>query len=600
MKTSRLVGLVMEELRGSRGAMAGALLSTVGVALADLARPWPLKIIFDQVLLGKPSGGRVEAIIASMGSPALAVVLLSAAIVAIAAVTGGLAYLQVHLTSRLGNLVVCRLRRELFAHIQRLSLSVHHKSRSGELLTRMSADTQALKDTFTESAITFGAQIITIAGCFAIMFTLSWPLTLIVLATVPMLFWNLFRLYRASRAAARQRRAQEETLTTQISEALSTASLIQAFGRERYETERFNRRSAEHLAHSIRTARLEAGSARTIELLGAAATALIVLFGALEVLAGRMTPGTVLVFSTYLHSLYRPIRHVAKLSIRVSNAAVSARRINDLLDIAPEIADAPDAVEAVNVRGEIGFERVAFAYPGGVPVLRDVSFRLRPGQTVALVGASGSGKSTIVSLLLRLYDPAAGQITIDGIDLRRYRRESLRQSIAIVLQEPLLLGASVRENIGYGRPDATDEQIQAATAAAGAHAFITRLPGGYDAILGERGATLSGGQRQRLALARAMVRDAPILVLDEPLTGLDRRSRARVQRAIERAAAGRTCILVTHDLETAAAADLVCVLHEGHIVAAGRPADLAARSELFQDLFRIGKPGEQASQAVAV
>jgi ABC-type multidrug transport system fused ATPase/permease subunit len=324
----------------------------------------------------------------------------------------------------------------------------------------------------------------------------------------------------------------------------------------------------------------------------------VVLFGALEVLAGRMTPGTVLVFSTYLHSLYRPIRQIAKLSTRMSTAAVSARRINDVLELSPEIEDAPDAVEAKGLRGELVFDRVSFGY-AGAPVLRDVSFRIARGQRVALVGASGAGKSTIASLVLRLYDPVSGSISVDGVDIRKYRRESLRQSTAIVLQDSLILGVSIRENIAYGKLDATDAEIEAAARAANAHAFITRLPKGYDTVVGERGATLSGGQRQRLAIARAMIRNAPILLLDEPMSGLDRRSQARVQRAIARAARGRTCLLITHDPDTAAAADVVLVLHDGRIVDSGPHDELLARSRTYRTLLNIGPETRCLSEAIA-
>lgn len=586
MTRSPLHRLVWRELRDSRGAMLLAMVSTMAVALVDLARPWPLKVIFDQVLLGKPAAGYVGAALSMLDGKTSAVIVLSGGIVVIAILAGTFGYLQVHVTSRLGNLIVCRLRRELFAHLQRLSLTVHHRSKSGELLTRISGDTQALKDTFTESAITFGAQAVTIAGCFAIMFALSWQLTLIVLATLPLLFWNLFRLYRATRASAKLQRAKEESLTTQITQALSSAPLIQAFGRERHETEQFHRRTGEQLEHSISHARFEAVSARSVELIGAAATALVVLFGALEVLAGRMTPGTVLVFSTYLHGLYRPIRQVAKLSTRISSAAVSARRINDVLELSPEIEDGPDAVEATDLKGELVFDRVRFGY-AGTPVLLDVSFRIAPGQLVALVGSSGAGKSTVASLVLRLYDPQSGSISVDGVDIRQYRRESLRQSIAIVLQDSLIAGASIRDNIAYGKLDATQAEIEAAARAAHAHGFIARLSLGYDTVVGERGATLSGGQRQRLAIARAMVRDAPILLLDEPMAGLDRRSQARVRRAIARVARGRTCLMITHDLDTAAAADRVLVLHEGRIVDSGTHEDLLVHSRDYRALLNV-------------
>ncbi len=597
---TRLNQLVWQELRSAKGGLLVAAVSTLAVALADLARPWPLKIIFDQVLLGKPARGYIGHLVTSVHSKPALIIGLSAAIVVVTAATGFFAYAQVHVTSRLGNLMVCRLRRELFAHLQRLSLTVHHRSSSGEMLTRISTDTQALKDTFTESALTFGSQLVTIVGSIAIMFSLSWQLAAIVLATLPLLFWNLFRLYRGARAAANVQRVKEESLTTQIAQALTTAPLIQAFGRERYETERFDRQTGEYLEHSINYARFEAVSARSVEMVGAAGTALVVLFGSLEVLNGRMTPGTVLVFSTYLHSLYRPIRQIARLSTRLSSAAVSARRINDVLEMAPEIEDAPDAIDARHLRGDIEFDRVTFAYADGAPVLDNVSFRVGAGQRVALVGASGAGKSTIASLILRLYQPASGSIRIDGVDIRRYKRESMRREISMVLQDSLLFGATVRENIAYGKLDATDAEIEAAARAANAHAFIGRLERGYDTVLGERGATLSGGQRQRLAIARAMIRDAPMLLLDEPMTGLDRRSQSRVQQAIDRLADRRTTLLITHDVQSASTADFILLLHGGRIAEAGTHQELLARSGTYRALFRLAGSTTSCDEPIEV
>jgi ATP-binding cassette subfamily B protein/subfamily B ATP-binding cassette protein MsbA len=597
---SPLHNLVWQELTASRRAIALAILSTLGVALVDLARPWPLKVIFDHVMLGRPAHGLLGDGLALVGSKPYIVVTLTLATVVIAALTGVFAYLQVRVTSRLGHVIVCRLRRELFTHLQRLSLSVHYRARSGEMLTRLAGDTQALRDTFTESAITLGAQVVTITGCFAIMFTLSWQLALIVFATLPLLFWNLFRLYRASRAAARLHRAKEEGLATHIMQALATAPLIRAFGRERYETERFLQRTGEHLAQSIDHARAEAVSARSVELIGAAATAVVVLCGSLEVLAGRMSPGTVLVFSTYLHSLYRPVRQIAKLAGRLSAASVSARRINDVLEITAEPEDPPDAIEAAHVRGDLLFDRVSFGYDPDALVLRDVSFHVKPGERVALVGGSGAGKSTIANLILRLYEPTSGSVRLDGIDIRQYRRESLRGTISMVLQDSLLFGATIRENIAYGKLDASDDEVESAARVANADTFIRRLARGYDTVLGERGATISGGQRQRIAIARAVIRNAPILLLDEPMTGLDRRSQARVQQAIDRVAAARTCLIITHDARTAAAADRVLVLHEGRIVADGRHGELLERSSIYRELFRFAGRARTRDEKVEV
>lgn len=285
--------------------------------------------------------------------------------------------------------------------------------------------------------------------------------------------------------------------------------------------------------------------------------------------------------------LYKPIRGMAKLSTRLSRAMVGLQRIAEVLAVEPEIQDHPEAIEAPRLKGQIVFENVSFGYEDGKDVLRNVSFAVSPGQRVALVGASGAGKSTLASLILRLYDPREGSISIDGVDIKRYRLESLRREVAIVLQGSILFGASVKENIAYGKPDATMEEIVAAAKAANAHEFILRLEHGYDTIIGERGETLSGGQRQRIAIARALVRNAPILILDEPMTGLDVESEAQVRQALDRLMAGKTCLLITHNLKAAADADLVLVLEQGTTVDRGRHAELVARSRRYRQLYEL-------------
>ncbi len=326
----------------------------------------------------------------------------------------------------------------------------------------------------------------------------------------------------------------------------------------------------------MRGTRSAGAIAKAIAVVSALGTAITVLLGAREVLAGRLTPGELLVFIGYVTSLYKPVRDLGRLAAKFSRAAVSAQRVAEVLDLEPEIEDAPDALDLVRPAGEIVFENVSFAYAGGRPVLEGLNLRIAAGERVALVGASGAGKSTLVNLLLRLYEPGAGRVLIDGIDIRRYRRESLRREIGIVLQDNVLFGTSVRENIAYGRPDAPPEAVEAAARAARAHEFIVDLPQGYDTELGERGATLSGGQRQRLCLARALVKEPAILAMDEPTASIDPVSARLITESVARVHRGRTLIVIAHDLADMSAYDRVLVLEGGRVVEQG-PHDALLR-----------------------
>ena len=585
--------IILSHLISVKGGLFLSLVCMVAFTLTELLGPWPLKIIFDHVLLEKPlrpSLAFLGGILPAGKTASLVVVSLS--IVAIAILRGFFSYAQIYITSRISYRLAHTLRSELYVHVQRLSLSFHKAARSGELLTKITSDTNALRDVLAEPVLTFSAHLLTLTGMFAIMFALNWKLSLIVLATFPILLVTFFYFYREIKVSACRQRKQEGRIASRIGEILTALPMVQAFGRERYEEERFQAESAETSEEGLRTARMEAAATRTVEIISAAGTGAAIFFGAFQVLNGTMLPGELLIFAGYLTNMYRPTRNLAKLSTKFSKAMVSAERIARLLEIEPEIQDAPDAIQAPALKGEIVFESVSFDYGDGKGALKDVSFAISAGQRVALVGPSGAGKSTIVSLILRLYDPQAGSILIDGVCVKNYGRESLRRQIAIVLQDSVLFGATVKENIAYGKLDATMEEIVCAAQAANAHDFILQLPHGYDTILGERGGTLSGGQRRRIAIARAIIRNAPVLILDEPMTGLDAESEGKVRQALDRLMLGRTCLVITHDLLAAAEADTVLVLEEGRIVARGSHTHLLAQNLGYRRLceLKAGQP----------
>jgi ATP-binding cassette subfamily B protein len=580
--------IVRDDLGKARGRLGVAALCTVGLTLVELAKPWPLKIIFDHILLDTPLPPFLS-FLAGMwqAGQTLRLVVTALAIVLIAVVGGVLSYLQASLTSRIGNQMVYHLRRELFGHVQRLSLAFHTRARSGELLTRIAGDISAVREIFTESVLTVLPHLLFFGGTLAIMFALNVRLSLIVVITFPILLANLWYLYRRAKSSAKRQRKKEEKLATRLSEVLATVSLVQAFGRETYEQERFDTEGIEYLDESMRNARIEAAATRGVEIISAMGTSAVVLFGSLQVLAGHMTLGGILIFAAYSRSLYRPIRNLSKFSTRLSKAMVSAQRITEVLEVEPDIKDRPNAIEASNVKGAIVFDNVSFDYGDGRGVLESVSFAVSPGQRVALVGASGAGKSTLVSLLLRLYEPQAGSILIDGVDIKDYQRDSLRRKIGIVLQDSIILGATIGENIAYGKLDATVEEIVGAAKASNAHDFIQALENGYDTIVGERGATLSGGEQRRIAIARAIIRHAPILILDEPMTGLDSESEAKVGEALRRLVAGKTCISITHDLRAAVDADVVLLLEGGRIVEWGTHAELMALGGRYRGFYDL-------------
>lgn len=579
--------MVFAHLSKVKGRLSLAALCMLGYIAAELLAPWPLKIIFDHILLNQPLPASLSVLAGVLQSgKAYAVVVVSVGILLIAGLKGVFSYGQLYLTSLVGYRMVHTLRRELFAHLQQLSLSYHNRSKSGELLTKVTSDTNTLKDVFSDSALNFISQILTIIGMLTVLFLLNWRLSLIVMVTLPALCYTIFAIYRRLKLSARNQREREGRIATRISESLGSVLLVRAFARENYEQQRFDAESSQSLTESVRTARLEAAASRAVEIINAVGIWAAVLLGALQVINGRMTPGGVLIFAAYLTNMYKPLRNLAKLSTQFSKAMVSVERISAILEVEPESSNADNGLRVTALHGEIAFQQVSFGYADKA-VLKNVSFIISPGQRVALVGASGAGKSTIASLILRFYSPQQGMVLVDGVNVNNLHRESLRREIGVVLQDNILFGASIRENIAYGKPDASQPEIEQAARLAFAHDFIMALPEGYDTIIGERGSTLSGGQRQRICLARAIIKRPSILILDEPTAAIDPESSALIQQAIERLQHGKTTLVISHQFAAMESFDQIIVLKDGRVVELGTHAQLVARRGYYYELYRL-------------
>jgi ATP-binding cassette subfamily B protein len=579
--------LVRQCLGQMRARIGLAMLCMVGFTLTELLAPWPLKLIFDHVLLNQPLPASLAWLSGLVsGDKARAVLLLSLGILLIAGLSGLFAYWQQALTSHIGYQLVYTLRRELVSHLQQLSLAYHSRVRTGELLAKVTGETEVFKDVITDSVLLSLAHMLTVLAMFGVMFALNWQLSLVTLATFPPLFWALSRIYQQLKITAKRQREREGQIAARLSEVLSSMRLVKAYGRERYEQERYEQASQLTLAEGLKTERMSAAASRTVEFIKAAGLWATVLVGSIQVLRGRLTPGAVLIFTAYLNDMYKPLRNLAKTSTRFSRAVVSMQRISEILDTEPEIWQEDAAVVAERLRGEIVFEHVWFDYGAGTEVLQDVSFRIVPGQRVALVGSSGSGKSTIANLILRFYQAQQGTITLDGVEIGAYQRDFLRREVGVVLQDALLFGASIRENIAYGKPEATSAEIEEAARQAYAHEFISALPDGYDTLLGERGSTLSGGQRQRLCLARAIINQPAILILDEPTSAIDAESAALIHEAVNRLRAGKTTLVIAHHFAELESYDQILVLRRGRLVECGTHAALLALGGDYARMFQ--------------
>ena len=569
--------------------LAFAFVAVLGETFSDVLEPWPIKIVIDNILQSKKLPGWLVGFVSeAFGQNKLAVLNFAVAAVAAIAVVGAISsYVEKYLTTSVSQWVTHDLRRTLYNHIQRLSLAEYDKTQTGDLISRVTSDINAVQDFINSALLGIIVNVLTLVGMAGVMFYINWRFTLIALSIAPALFAVVYYLTRRIKKASREVRKKESELVSVVQEVLTSARVVKAFAREDFEVTRFESQSLENVETALEARSIKAKLSPIVDVMVAIGTCLVLAYGARLALSGQISAGVLIVFLLYLGKMYKPMRDLSKSTDTVSKAMVGYERIEEVLDIEARVRDLPRARKAPRFKGKIAFDHVSFSYDDKVPVLKDVSFEIEAGQVAAIVGPSGVGKTTIISLIPRLYDPQAGTIKIDGTDIRSYKLKSLREQISFVLQDTLLFHTSVWENIAYGKPDASPDEIIRAAKQANAHEFIVQLSEGYGTMVGERGVTLSGGQRQRIAIARAIVRNTPILVLDEPTTGLDSSSEQAVIEALERLMKGRTCIVVAHHLNTIRHADVIFVVKEAELVEKGTHDQLLAAGGLYAELYKI-------------
>jgi ATP-binding cassette subfamily B protein len=564
-----------------------AFLAVLGESVTDLLEPWPLKIVFDNVLGSKRLPDWLATLVYSTaGRDKLSILAFVTVSVILIAIVGAISsYFEKYLTTSVAQWVSHDLRRTLYHHIQRLSLSYHDNKRTGDLISRITSDIDTVQDFISQVLLGLLVNVLTLGGMLAVMFYLNWRFTLIALSVAPLLFIVVYSFTRRIKKAARDVRKNEGEIASIASEVLSSIRVVQAFTRETYEQRRFEQQSLETVESALAARSLKAKLTPLVEVIVAGGTCLVLWYGVRLVLADEITSGSLLVFFLYLGKMYKPMRDLSKMTDTISKTQVGYERIREVIDTDREVRNLPGTRHAPHFKGKIEFSHVDFGYTDRPLKLKDVNLKLEPGQVGALVGPTGAGKTTIASLIARFYEPTKGQVKIDDRDVRSYKLKSLRQQISFVLQESLLFRESVWQNIAYGRPEASRQEIIEAAQLANADEFIVKLPEGYDTMVGERGVTLSGGQRQRIAIARAIIRKSPILILDEPSSGLDAASEELVFEALRRLMEGKTSIVIAHRLATIQQADVIFVIDQGTVVQQGTHDELMKSGGLYAELY---------------
>jgi ATP-binding cassette subfamily B protein/subfamily B ATP-binding cassette protein MsbA len=573
---------------------AVAMVLTLASNGFSLLRPWPLAFIVDKLLPASVSPGTHSLMIwghdlGAWGVPAV-LAIVCALMVVLHVLAGGIGYFTNIITLRIGLAALLRMRTELYAYLHSLPLKFHDERRSADSSFRVAYDSQSIQTVYSKWYFIFQSAV-TLSATFATMWAFDWQIALLSLLVVPFMMLAIYLYAKRIRVQSSDIAEEESAVLTVAQEGLSSVKMVQAFGREDHEVGQFKARAHSSLEANLRMNATAMKSSLLVGTIVSVSTAAMFYVGAKHVMAGTLTIGQIWYLSTLLLMLYQPLEALVHVAWSLQGAAAGVQRCFEVLDRQDDVPDAPGADELAETCGDIEFENVAFGYSADRPILQRVNVHIEPGQTVAFVGGTGAGKSTMLSLVPRFYDPTAGRVLLDGRDLRSLTKKSLRRHISIVLQDTLLFSTTVRENIAYGRPDATEEQIIEAAKRAQAHEFIMAMPDGYRSQVGERGGHLSVGQRQRIGIARAFLKNGPILILDEPTSALDPTTEAAIMTTLEELMRGRTTLIITHRLATVHRVDKIVVLGDGTVLEEGKGPELVARGGRYAQLYRSASLG---------
>ena len=593
-----MIGLILTLVRPYRGTLLVILLVMIAQTAMSVAEPWPLKIVLDNVIGSHKLPHWIEHLLSPiLGHGSKMQIAFAAAVSAIViAAMGALAsYVAHYYTTSVGQWVANDLRMRTYHHLQQLSLSYYDSHQTGALLSTITADVQTIQAFASSSTLDIAIDSFTIVGMLFIMFWLNWDFTLIAIAVTPFMLFFVARFKKAVKKATHEVRRQQSNVVAVVEQGLQSMRVVKAFGRQDLAQEELGAVSKATVDAALKARRVKALLSPIVTVTVSFCVAIVLWRGSALILAGVMTAGALTVFLSYLAKFFKPVQDLATMTNSIAQTAVGVDRIRAILEADTVIPEKANAHEPESIAGEIVFDRVAFAYNPDAPVLKEVSFKIKPGEMIGVVGPTGGGKSTIVSLIPRFYDPTAGKIEIDGVDIRDYKLQGLRNHIGYVLQETVLFRGTVRDNIAYGRAGATEEEIMDAAKLADVDEFVSRMPHGYDTVVGERGDTLSGGQRQRIGIARAIIRNNPILILDEPTAALDTESESLVIKALERLMKGRTVITIAHRLSTIRNSSKILVLKEGVVAEQGTHDELMKLGGVYAELYRVQFEGTAAA-----